>query len=122
MVKTFKDLLVWQKSHRLTMKIYLISKSFPIEEKFGLTSDIRRAARSVPTNLVEGYGRKGYKDALNFFNISEASLQEVKYHLILACDLKYICQKSYEEISSHADEVGRLLKGWIRSYKPKTQT
>ena len=80
-IKSFKDLKVWEKSHSLVLKIYKITGSFPCEEKYGLTSQIRRSVSSIPTNIVEGYKRKTTKDYLHFLNISETSLEETKYLL-----------------------------------------
>lgn len=120
-MKTFKDLIVWQQAHALTLLIYETTQQFPRDEKYGLTGDLRRAVRSVPTNLVEGYKRKGYKDALNFFNRSEASLEEVKYHVMLAMDLHYLNATDEKKISNLAFRVSRLLKGWQKAYKPKLE-
>ena len=91
---------MWQKAHQLVLKIYQYTKNFPIEEKYGLVSDMRRAARSVPTNIVEGYGRRGYKDALSFFNRSEASLEELKYQTILSLDLGFLSEEKYKELEA----------------------
>lgn len=88
-IQTFRDLLVWQKSHKLVLSVYQISISFPTEEKFGITSQLRRSAASIPTNIVEGHKRKSLKEYLHFLNISEASLEETKYHLLLSNDLGY---------------------------------
>ena len=119
MAKIFKEIIAWQKAHELVLKIYKYTKDFPTEEKFGLVSDMRRAARSVPTNIVEGFARQGHKDALNFFNYSEASLEELKYHTLLAYDLGYIDQKTYNELIKSEEESGRILNKWMKSYYPK---
>ena len=119
MIRTFQDLIVWQKAHALTLKIYEITKIFPPDERFGLTSDIRRAARSVATNIVEGYKRKGYKDALNFFNISDASLAELKYHIIIAFELNYTHKDEYKELTKMIEETGKVLNGWQKNYRPR---
>ena len=115
----FENLVVWKKAHQLVLKIYEYTKDFPKEEKYGLTSDMRRSARSVPTNIVEGYKRKGYKDAQNFFNISEASLEELKYHSLLAHDLEYLDDIKYIKLAEMEDEVGRLLNKWKKEYTQK---
>lgn len=121
MAKTYKDIIAWQKAHQLVLKVYKITQKFPKEEKYGLTSDMRRAVRSVPTNIVEGFGRNGYKDALHFYNISEASLEELKYQTLLSLDLIYINKDEYVELKKHEEEVGRLLNGWQQSYLPKKE-
>ena len=77
--KTFEDLKVWQKAHQLVIKIYRLSKGFPRDEMFGLTSQLRRAAVSVPANVAEGFKRVTVPDKLRFFNIAQASLEEVRY-------------------------------------------
>jgi four helix bundle protein len=118
MAKTFKELVVWQKSHQLVLEIYKTTKSFPSEEKFGLTSDMRRAARSIPTNIVEGFYRKGHNDALRFFTYSEASLEELKYHTLLSLDLGYIDSIKCSELMNLEEEVGRLLDKWQKNYYP----
>jgi four helix bundle protein len=107
-------LIVWQKSHELVLKIYEIKKAFPRDEQFGLTSQIRRAAVSVPSNIVEGKARGSNKEFKRFLLISRGSLEEVKYQLLLARDLKYIDEMKYKETFKIADEVGKLLGGLIK--------
>ena len=87
--KSFEDLIVWQKAHQFVLSVYGISKQFLKEEAYGLTSQIRRAAVSIPSNIAEGFHRRGKPDKLKFFNYSQASLEEVRYQLILARDLNY---------------------------------
>jgi len=114
---TFKDLIVWQKSHLLVLKIYEITKQFPREEIYGLTNQIRRAAYSVPANIVEGKKKKTIPHQLSFINIAEGSLEEVKYFLILSKDLKYIEDDRYNELLKDAEEIGKLLNGYERFIK-----
>lgn len=111
-IKSFTDLIVWQKAHQFVLDIYNVTKNFPKEEMFGLTSQLRRASASIPANIAEGFGKKGRLDKARFMNISQGSLEEVRYFLILANDLKYI--KS-EKLLIQLDEVARLLKSCIRS-------
>jgi len=108
-------LMVWQKSHELTLKIYEITKNFPKEELFGLTSQIRRAAASVPSNIVEGKARGSNKEYKRFLLVARGSLEETKYQLLLAKDLKYIDEQKYEEILNLSKDVGRLLAGLIKT-------
>lgn len=89
MLKTFKDLISWQKAHQLVLKIYQRSKDFPVDERFGLTSQIRRAMVSVAANLAEGFRKRSKKEKLYFYSISQTSLEEVRYYIILANDLNY---------------------------------
>jgi four helix bundle protein len=88
-MQRFQDLEVWQRGHRLTLAVYQVTKSFPSDERFGLTSQIRRASSSVPTNIAESSKRAKAGDYARFLNIAEASLAETEYQLILATDLGY---------------------------------
>ncbi|NNE93800.1 MAG: four helix bundle protein [Verrucomicrobiales bacterium] len=107
--KSFEDLIVWQKAHQFVLSIYGISADFPKAEIYGLTAQIRRAAVSIPSNIAEGFHRRGQGDKLKFFNYSQASLEEVRYQLILARDLNYADTNS---LLDQADEVGRLLTSY----------
>lgn len=101
----------------MVLQIYKVTKEFPSSEKYGLTAQIRRSAASVATNIVEGYKRKSDKDFAHFLNIADGSLEETKYHLLLACDLAYLSKRDYESISILADEVGRMLSGFQKKLK-----
>ncbi len=108
-------LITWRKSHELALKIYEITTAFPKEELFGLTSQIRRAAVSIPSNIVEGKARGSLKEYKRFLLIARGSLEETKYHLLLAKDLSYIDKITYKEVLRLAKEVGRLLSGLIKT-------
>jgi len=112
-IQSFEDLNVWQKSHTLALEIYKITKHFPPEEKFGLVSQMRRASVSVAANIAEGFKRRGKKDKINFYNISQGSLTELDYYLILAKDLKYLDSYSVDKLKLDVDEVGKMLNGLI---------
>lgn len=112
---SFKDLIVWQKSHQLVLAIYSITKTFPKEEIFSLTNQVRRASVSIAANVSEGYKKKTIPNKLNFINIAEGSLEEVKYYIILSKDLKYIDEKNYEQLYNYAEEVGRLISGYEKA-------
>lgn len=116
-ITTFKDLIVWQKAHRLTLDVYGITTKFPKFEEFGLASQMRRSSSSVPTNIAEGFKRKSAKDSTHFYNMSECSLEELKYQLILARDLNYIKNDQFELLNEQAEKVSRLLNGWIKCHK-----
>src|SRR5258707_15639791 len=107
----YSKLLVWQRSHKLVLEVYRASQSFPDAERYGLTSQLRRAALSVPTNIAEGSKRLTSQEYCRFLNISEASLAETEYLIMVSRDLGYItaimASKSFEEIS----EVSRMLHG-----------
>ncbi|OGL38305.1 MAG: hypothetical protein A2042_08610 [Candidatus Schekmanbacteria bacterium GWA2_38_11] len=109
---TFKNIKVWQKAHELVLEIYKVTKTFPSSEKYGLTPQLRRSVASVATNIVEGYKRRSDKDFAHFLNIADGSLEETKYHMLLANDLKYMDKKDYEHLSILADEVGRMLSAF----------
>ena len=110
--KTFEDLIVWQKAHQLVLEIYKLTRSFPQEELFGLISQIRRAAVSAPANVAEGFKRKGKADKVRFFNISQGSLEEVRYFLILAQDLGYADTAT---LKTNVDEISRMLDAYMKS-------
>jgi len=112
MANTFKDLIVWQKAHEFVLEIYGITQSFPKEELFGVVNQIRRAAVSVPANLVEGRKKETIRHQLSFINISEGSLEEVKYYLILSKDLNYIGEEKYKLLFKKAEEIGKLINGY----------
>ena len=112
--ENFDKLLVWQRAHSLVLKIYEVTNNFPKEEIWGLTSQIRRSAVSVPSNIVEGKARGSRKDFKRFLLIARGSLEEVKYQSLLAKELKYMNDEQYEEITVMIEDVGRLLGGMIR--------
>jgi four helix bundle protein len=110
--KTFRDLLVWQKAHRFVLAIYRLTKGFPADERFGLTSQIRRAAVSVAANIAEGFIKRSRAEKARFFNISQGSLEEVHYYLILGNDLGY---SGCTQLADSYREVARLLNGYTRA-------
>lgn len=112
-IRSFRDLNVWKEAHQLVLMVYAATKAFPSEERFGLTSQMRRAAVSVPANIVEGFKRRGLREKIRFYNVAEGSLEELKYFFILSQDLGYV--PSEEERMEQARCVGRLLHGLTRS-------
>lgn len=114
---TFRDIKVWQKAHELVSEIYKITAGFPVSEKYGLVSQIRRSAASVPTNIVEGYKKGSDKDFTRYLCIADGSLEETKYHLLLARDLKYLDCKKYDHLTELADEVGKMLFGFKKTLR-----
>jgi len=115
MMKTFRDLRVWQRAHQFVLELYKSSRSWPEEEKYGLTNQIRRSASSVATNIVEGFKRMSRKDQAHFLNIAESSLEETKYHLLLSRDLGYLAQSRYDELIEMSEEIGRMLFAFKRA-------
>lgn len=115
MIKSFKDIKVWEKAHGLVLAVYKVTAEFPEEEKYCLSNQLRRASISIPSNIVEGFRRNTKKDRNHFYVIANGSLEEVKYQLLLAKDLRYINDLSYEELVVQMDEVGKMLSAWIKS-------
>lgn len=116
-VKTFKDLLVWQESRRLVLDVYSISKSFPKEEIFGLTSQMRRASISISSNIAEGFARETYKDKIRFYFIARGSCVELENQLVLAEDLNYLKIEAYQLVCDQLNKVNALLNGLIKKSK-----
>jgi four helix bundle protein len=114
--KCFEDLLVWQKSHALVLRIYRLSEGFPRTETYGLTAQLRRAAVSVPANIAEGFRKQSPSDKARFLNIAQGSLEEARYYLILARDLGYLNAEDGEVLSQTA-EVSRMLDAYWRAIK-----
>jgi four helix bundle protein len=111
--KNFEDLLVWQKGHLFVLEVYKITKQFPKEEIYGLTSQFRRAAISITANIAEGYKRTSAKEKLRFYNIAQASLEECRYFIILSNDLDYL--KNSDKQIKLIEEVSKLLNSYCKS-------
>ena len=109
--RSFEDLAVWQKAHQLVLAVYRVTRSFPREELFGLTSQVRRSAASVPANIAEGFRKSGKADKARYYNMALASLDETRYHLLLAHDLGYADTRS---LRADGDEVARMLDSYAR--------
>lgn len=112
-LSSFQQLNVWKKAHQLVLRVYELTGSYPKDERFGLISQMRRAAVSVPANIAEGFKRRGYREKTRFYNIAEGSLEELKYFFILSSDLGYL--HSNQDELDQADEIGRMLHGLIAS-------
>jgi four helix bundle protein len=114
-IRSFTDLIAWQKAHQLALEIYKATKSFPDSERFGLISQMRRAVVSVPANLAEGFRRTGSKNKLQFYNMAQGSLEEVHYFIILAKDLGYL--PDVERVMDKYEETARLITGLMASIR-----
>ncbi|MDP2158300.1 MAG: four helix bundle protein [Nitrospirota bacterium] len=121
MLKTYKDLEVWQKAYTFCIDIYQATKDFPTEEKYGLTSQIRRAVISIPSNIAEGYGRKNLPEYIQFLYIAYGSLCELETQLLLSKDLGYLPDSEKEKLTADISTVERMLKALIRSLEIKRQ-
>ncbi|NQT49875.1 four helix bundle protein [Candidatus Kuenenbacteria bacterium] len=116
-VKTFRDVIAWQKAHGLVLEIYIATRDFPDTEKFSLVVQMRRAAVSVTSNIVEGFARKMIKETLNFYNMANASLEELKCQILICKDIKLISEQKYFELIKISSEVGRVLHAWTDSQR-----
>ncbi len=108
-MRNYKDLVVWEKAHNLTLAIYRGTHGFPKEERFGLTSQIRRSSASIAANLAEGCGRRSDGEMARFIQISMGSGAELSYHLLLARDLDFLKNAEYSKLNSDLEEVMRML-------------
>ncbi|MBI3884695.1 MAG: four helix bundle protein [Opitutae bacterium] len=113
--QSFRDVIVWQKAHAFTLAVYRTTDAFPKHELFALTSQLRRAAASVPANFVEGFRKRTTPDKLRYYNTAQASADECLYHLILAYDLGYADTTG---LQTELDQVSRLLQGYINGFDP----
>jgi len=110
--KTFKELIMWQKAHIFVLDVYKNTEHFPKHELFGLTSQFRRAAISIPANEAEGYKRKGKQEKLRFFNIAQASLEEARYYILLSKDLNYISNEEEQSLTLNIEEASKSLNSY----------
>jgi four helix bundle protein len=110
-MQDFRKLAVWQKSHELTLSLYELTGTFPREEMYGLTSQVRRASSSIPANIAEGCGRDGDAELSRFLQISMGSASELEYHLLLARDLKYLTAEDYQSNCGMVNELGACSPG-----------
>jgi four helix bundle protein len=122
MLKNYKELNVWQKAYQLCIKIYKTTKRFPKEEIYGLTSQLRRAAISVPSNIAEGYGRQTTKEYIQALYIAYGSLCEVETQILLSKDLGYVENGDYNDLQNDLGDIERMLKSLIKSLENKRLT
>lgn len=109
---SFTDLRMWQQAHRFVLETYELTINFPKHELFGLISQFRRAAVSIPANIAEGYKRLSKTEKLRFFNIAQASLEECRYYIILSTDLKYIDNRQSENANNQLIETSKSLNNY----------
>jgi len=115
MLKSYKELKVWQKAYQLCLQIYKVTKGFPKEELFGITSQIRRSSLSIPCNVAEGYGRRSRLEYIRFLNIAYGSLCELETQVLLSGDLNYFKERELKEVQTAVGEVERMLMALIKS-------
>jgi four helix bundle protein len=109
--KSFEDLIVWQKAHQFVLAIYALTESFPRSELFGLTSQMRRAGISIPSNIAEGFKKRSTKEKVHLLNVAQASLEESQYYLILTRDLRY---GDTGQLRPNLDEISRMLESYVK--------
>jgi len=109
MTYTFENIIAWQKAHQFVLTVYRITKSFPIEEVYGLTSQFRRAAVSIEANIAEGYKKLSKADKLRFMNISQGSIEECRDYILLSRDLQYISDNDFTELHNMLEETSKML-------------
>lgn len=113
-MRDFRDLKVWEKAHHLSLEVYKATATFPAQEMFSLTSQLRRAAVSIPANIAEGCGRSGEPELARFLRIALGSASELEYHILLSTDLSYLSKASSEHLSEMVVEVKRMLTSLIQ--------
>lgn len=113
-MKDFRDLKVWEKAHELTLACYALTTAFPKQEMFGLVSQIRRSASSIPANIAEGCGRRGNAELHRFLQMGMGSASELEYHLLLSRDLNFLKVDDYEDLQHRVTEVKRMLASLIQ--------
>ncbi len=119
-MRDFKTLKVWDRAHRLVLSVYQATARFPKEELYGLTSQVRRSAASIPANIAEGCGRDGEAELARFCQIAMGSASELEYHLLLAKDLKLLTGDDYPQLATDVVEVKRMLATFIRTLRPRS--
>lgn len=120
-LETYRELKVWQKAMDLVEQVYLVSRSFPDDERFGLVSQVRRAVVSIPANIAEGYGRKHRGDYLHHLSMARGSLMELETHLIIAVRLRFVAEQQTQQVWQTSQEVGKMLNGlWESLQEPSS--
>ncbi len=116
-IEAFTDLNVWQEGHKLVFMVYQITKRFPREELYSLVDQMRRAVSSITANIAEGFGRRSYKEKVQFYYLSKGSLNELKNFLLIAKDIGYLCNEEFDKIYKQANIADQLLQGLIKKSK-----
>lgn len=116
-MQDYRKLHVWEKSHQLAVTVYMVTRCFPREELYGLISQLRRAAMSIPANIAEGCGRDGQADTARFFQVAMGSACEVEYYALLAHDLAFLDAKAHQQVAEQVSEVKRMLASLIQKIR-----
>jgi four helix bundle protein len=115
--KSFTDLLVWKEGHKLVLMVYTETKSFPKDELFGLTSQMRRSAVSITSNIAEGFSRQSYKEKVQFFSVSLGSLTELQNQLLIAKDIGYLEKKKFFQLAEQSVILQKMMNSFIKKTK-----
>lgn len=121
MTRSFKDIIAWQKAHAFVVNVYQKVKDYPNFERFGLCSQFQRAAVSIAANIAEGYRRSSAPEKLRFLNISQGSLEECRYYILLSKDLGYISSGKHAELNAQTEDTSRLLNAYYNAIRGKMQ-
>ncbi len=116
-IKSFTDLKAWEYGHKFAVSIYEATKKFPKDEIYSLTSQMRRAAISITSNIAEGFGRQGYKEKIHFYYLAQGSLIELKNQILLAKDIGYLKDEDFKILAEKANDAHKLLQGLITASK-----
>lgn len=120
MLKSFRELEVWQKAHALALDVYRVTNTFPDRERFGIVAQLRRAATSIPANIAEGFGRRTTKELLQSLTISNGSLEETRYFLILSSDLHYMTTDDQDRLDRECDSIAQMISALMRSLRNRS--
>lgn len=120
MIRKYQNLKVWEKATQLVLEVYALTKAFPKDEMYGLTSQVRRAVISIPSNIAEGSERRSDKDFIRFLHMASASLAEVETQIFIAMKLNYLEERAYLELLQSSAEIGKMIHGLISGLEAKT--
>lgn len=119
MLKSFRELEVWQKAHALTLEVYRLTERFPESERFGTVAQLRRSAASVPANIVEGFGRRTTRELLQSLTVAKGSLEETRYFVLLSRDLHYVAGEDFQRLDVECTSVAQMLNALSRSLRSR---
>ncbi len=119
MLKSYRDLDLWKKAHSVVLEVYRLTNLFPRNEQFGVVSQLRRSAASIPANIAEGYGRRSTKELIQFLGIANGSLEELRYFLLLSKDLRYLSIEAWEAVEKDLRSVAQMMQALTKSLRER---
>lgn len=119
MLKSYRDLDLWKKAHSVVLEVYRLTNLFPRNEQFGVVSQLRRSAASIPANIAEGYGRRSTKELLQFLGVANGSLEELRYFLLLSRDLRYLSHEAHEVLERDLKSVAQMMQALTKSLRER---